>query len=603
MYLESNLHAFIKRYPEDFDLPSKVKNEVHYSNAKLAPTHHLIIEEKISKSRMMIFLGMGDAVFFKKMFAALKKQNFVFVLFERSTEVIKKLWSETDWREIIEHPRVFVFFGKKDSYTHAFEKEFTNSNLQAALGAYTFVKCHHLESESKTYDKMMEDFINAGSRGINRGAVFPEDTYIGIVNYFKNIDSLVSIPRLEEFRDLYKDLPGVVVSAGPSLKYSLAYLEKIKNSAVIVCVDAVYKLLISKNIIPHFVTCLERSGTQSFFENMTPQSETCLISTPVVQPETHAFFKGPQCFLPSFAHGHEFFYPNTKGNDLGASSATMAFVALNILGCKPIYLFGQDLAFDRYSDDSHVDGVWDDVREHGKNIHLNLKKESNNRNTNWVEGNDTKPILTQDCWVQFKEDFVRISQNRNSVIHNVIPVHYGAKIPGSVQVEPNQILEHFSKPEEVIRKQILFSGDAVKRKTEFLEAMRRAVVYFDEMLIPTVLELHQYLSEFYNYNPPLLDTAKLNKQYEECFSKLAHQENEIFQKDLFVVNGLLAPLFVYYIPKMNIDISKIQNEEIAFADRINKMVFVFFDHYKELLYWSLRLSDLLKKNLIIKSKT
>ncbi|MBF0492094.1 MAG: motility associated factor glycosyltransferase family protein [Deltaproteobacteria bacterium] len=601
-FIQNNIQKFLERYPQEKELASLLSSLPPNPQKVLNPSAHLSLDAELKKSRMLIFLGLGDALCFKRLFPILKDQNFIFVIFERSLEVLAKLWSEGDWTEFLEHPRTFWFLGKKTSYTREFQEAFSNISLVNSIGACTFVKLPDEALESNLYDQLLDLFIEAGSQQIQNVAAFPEDAYRGMMNYVRNTSKIASIPRLEEFKDYYRGMSGIVVSAGPSLKFCLPLLKKLQKHALVVCVDAVYKLLLSQGIIPHFVTSMERAATCEFFEGTPLQSQSCLITLPLLQPESLEAFQGPQVFLPSVGNGHEFFYPEHKGNDIGRSSATLAYAALALLGCDSIYLMGQDLAFDRFSEASHVSGVWNLVREEGECIHQKLKQEKIENNPNWIEGNNGQPILSRDCWKSFKEDFVRLGQKYSCKTFNIIPRDYGAKIPGVSQIEPEEALLHFDLSQDAWAKDIvpllqIPLEQKKKKEAETTETMQRAISFFDETFVPTILEMNQALSLYYQYNFPMVNGEELEKKYESLFNELEKAENLLLKKDSLVVNGLMLPFFQYLMPVMCIEISKVRNEPIPYVEKVQQIVNKLFGHYKDLLYWGMRVNDLLKRRL------
>ncbi len=183
-----------------------------------------------------------------------------------------------------------------------------------------------------------------------------------IENIFKNLKHLKNSTSVSRLFGKFQGYPGVIVSAGPSLKNNIRELEKLKSKAVIVAVDTSFKVLDKYNIKPHFVLTLD--AQKYSFKHFTGvrADKTILIADIVSCPSILNSYSGRKIISTTSKY-----YQDSNGNIVrettpvidwiekkgepfgdvqsGGSVATSAFDLLLNMGCDPIILIGQDLAY------------------------------------------------------------------------------------------------------------------------------------------------------------------------------------------------------------------------------------------------------------------
>ena len=203
-----------------------------------------------------------------------------------------------------------------------------------------------------------------------------------IENIFKNLKHIEYSIDVAELFGKFKGIPGIIVSAGPSLKNNIEELKKIKERAVIVAVDTSLKILKRHNIEPHFVLTLDaQKHSVKHFSGINPQN-TILIADIVSCPSILNSYNGYKIISTTSKY-----YQDATGNTIrettpmidwiekkcsplgdiqsGGSVSTSAFDLLLNMGCDPIILAGQDLAYTgreyhcsgTYHNDDWVSGI------------------------------------------------------------------------------------------------------------------------------------------------------------------------------------------------------------------------------------------------------
>lgn len=256
-------------------------------------------------------------------------------------------------------------------------------------------------------------------------------------NVAHNLARYVSTPPIDLLRDRFKGTPGIVVSAGPSLRRNVDLLAQAKGRAVICAVQTTLKPLLARGITPDFVTSLdfhEISG--HYFEGATGLEDVHLVAEPKATWHVLDGYPGPVSLLfNDFARlliGDEL--ANRDGLPAGATVAHLAFYLARYMGCDPIILIGQDLAYTGHV--FYVPGV---------EIHRTWRSELNRFNTletkEWerivrnrkilrtVPDNNGQPVYTDDLLFTYLEQFEKDIVSTAARVINA--TEGGARIAGT----------------------------------------------------------------------------------------------------------------------------------------------------------------------------
>jgi thioredoxin-like negative regulator of GroEL len=181
-----------------------------------------------------------------------------------------------------------------------------------------------------------------------------------IKNRLKMLPLLQSQGLLENLRDCFKGMPAVLVAGGPSLDKNIHLIEDLTQKAVILAVDTVLPVLQSHGIQPHFVSSIDPQAiTFEKIADCTIDDRTCLIASPHATPEVPRHFPLENVFW-TFSHKpiEKWINQMAGGKTTTPGAMTVAHVNLTaaiMMGCDPIILTGQDLAYSGYRD--HARGV------------------------------------------------------------------------------------------------------------------------------------------------------------------------------------------------------------------------------------------------------
>lgn len=169
-------------------------------------------------------------------------------------------------------------------------------------------------------------------------------------NLFHNMVTMVGCEhapalKLVDFFGKGAGKPAICVAAGPSMVDEIENLKRLSETHTIICVGRVFKQLRDAGVKVHYtVSCEMFDWDSAIFDDLGEVGDTILGYPAVVAPATLKKWTGKKlCFLdPESA-----ILLGEKSGMSGGNSVAhhMYNFAAEVLGCEPIYLVGQDLAY------------------------------------------------------------------------------------------------------------------------------------------------------------------------------------------------------------------------------------------------------------------
>ncbi|MCL2766154.1 MAG: DUF115 domain-containing protein [Peptococcaceae bacterium] len=355
---------------------------------------------QLNNAKMALCLGIGlgfELVHFAIDFSE-QTNTQVLLVIEKDLELFKLACCYSDLSKLLVKPNVFFLIGCQQDQLYVPLKSAIKTNSWY-LFLRAFKPFYHLSSL-----RLAKNYYLAAIRNVNEAAVHsvvdfgncPEDSLIGIENMLANMSVIVRNPGIDRLFGAFSGKPAIVAATGPSLNKNKHLLKSLDKKALLLCPDASLPILLDIGVRPHLVTSLERViATSTFFENLSPEqlTETYLAACPVVRKETYDLFHGPKVIVYRNLDHFKWLEIERGILDIKASSGNMAFKIAAAMGCDPIILIGQDLAFSREGA-THAAG----------NI-FGEKQEGMLHDILTVQGNDGQPIQTNSTLYSFLKGY------------------------------------------------------------------------------------------------------------------------------------------------------------------------------------------------------
>ena len=238
-------------------------------------------------------------------------------------------------------------------------------------------------------------------------------------NLLLNLDHYAAGAGLVDLEQVAAGHPAIVVSAGPSLHRSLDLLAApgVRQRAVIIAAQTTLRPLLAAGVRPHFVTALDfHEISRRFYEDLTPESvrDVTLVAEPKAHPVILDAFPGPiRCCANEFLDQVLGEHARPMGSlPAGATVAHLAVYLANFLGCNPIVLVGQDLAFTDglyYAPGTAIDEVWAPELNPFNTIEMMQWQRiaRHRKHLSRVAGADGRPVYTDGQMLTYLHQFER----------------------------------------------------------------------------------------------------------------------------------------------------------------------------------------------------
>ena len=423
------------------------------------------------------------------------------------------------------------------------ESYFERIDLALFQGIASYIHKPSYQIDPSFYDEMIKNITRyVSSRVSDLLTRFEfEEKWIG--NIFKNIKHLSSAEGIGEFFGAFRGYPGIIVSAGPSLKNNIYELAALRNRALIVAVDTAFKVLLQHNIRPHFVVTLDAQKYSLKHFLGAEEGETVLVADVVSCPSILDFYKGPRVISTTAKY-----YTDSSGamcrettplmdwvenytgsfGDIqsGGSVATTVFDMLLNFGCSSIILVGQDLAYTgreihctgTYHNDDWLPGI-----NRLKNLECINQGVIRKRKIKYVPGYGSgKPVITDFVFDLYKSWFEDSSSRVSVKVIN--STEGGAVIKNTVEAKLKNALPEKSpvkSPDSIIN-EIFKAGKGIFSKS------------LEKVLMERFVEIEKIISIF---ESSAIDDNKYN------IIKMIESEN-------------LYPLFRPFFRKINIYLAR-----------------------------------------------
>ncbi len=419
-------------------------------------------EKKLANPRLVIFLGFGLGY---QVFSFLERRppvNQFIILTEKDLRLIWIAFHRFDLTPMLTRDEIFCLFGVEEEelflrITSVVEK----GGLVRFAKAFEIIEIAASYKVNKGYyGTVLQTFNQALRETLNSIGNDPKDSLIGLDNTLINHRFYIEAPGINQLYGKFKKVPAIIVATGPSLNKNIDQLKGIEDKALIISVDASLKPLLKHGITPHLVTSLERVPlVRKFFTRIPPEElkGTYLVAIPLLTKDSLEAYKGEKIVaLRAFAH--YFWLDIDKGIlPIGPSAANMGFTVAEALGCDPIILMGQDLAYAP------------DGRTHAADNALGEKQEAilpERAETLWVKGNYTEKVLTTATWHMFLKNFEKLIESYGGTCVNA--TEGGAFIPGTRVMAFREATERYlnqtARAPEVIADTLKYPSISEKRE-------------------------------------------------------------------------------------------------------------------------------------------
>lgn len=383
---------------------------------------------------IIIIAGLGLGYLLKRVYISSKSK---IVVYEPEKNISDFTMAAVDLKEELESSRVFI--------TATMEE--LNNTLANIYGFNDNISVLKLKSSDLLYPDLINNLLFElpaikSSLQSNFTTLF-DKSWVWFQNAlfkFREDNTALTLNILE---DKFKEKAALIVSAGPSLDKNIETIRQNRGNFIIFCVNVAYKKLVSAGIIPDFTFYID-SGNYLYTIKDYDHSKTNIITHSVayfkvldeLKPnKIFTFYCKNDLFSRWIASITGFSLENyeTKG-----SVSHLALLAACNMGCNPIILTGQDLAYTDgkyYSDGS----FWGKENETNKVFQRKLEKTKQHA-TVQVKGQNGEILQSSYHYAGFIKHFEEFAKEKKAKIKLINCSPGGAQINGFENINLEEIV-------------------------------------------------------------------------------------------------------------------------------------------------------------------
>lgn len=237
-------------------------------------------------------------------------------------------------------------------------------------------------------------------------------------NDIRSMPYLIRSRGVAELRDVFKGKPAVCVATGPSLDKNVFRLIEARDRVVIIAVAQALRPLLAYGIKPDFITTVDFGETNiGHFRGLMNHDDIPLVCISRAYADLVRHWSGPKFVvgnpMPDHPNSTQAILEKKGFLDTGGSVSHMNMTFALSLGCDPVILIGQDLAWTNRSHTPLADEsgnvyitdnqqlIWD-----VKDERSNLKGQPYNQgNPVEVPGFYGRPVMTNRGLLSFLNTF------------------------------------------------------------------------------------------------------------------------------------------------------------------------------------------------------
>ena len=398
-----------------------------------------------------------------------------------------------DITSYINDERIFIALGSgEDILKHGMDMTIFDNNI---LHRHVYAYGKYLEPgnvDSKKFIKLFEKFF---VEMVSHMGFTKQYEHLVYENALCAINALNSNSTTNQLFNTIpvRDIPVIIVSAGPSLAKNCHELKKAKNKAIIVAVTHSMKILQNNDVIPDLISVIEPRG--HFFDDFNKNSENYLLCCVYASKEYQETFMGKMIYFGFDVFRELFSVKRTQEESYIYEETGLSVFITG--GFKNFILVGQDLAYDD-AGISHASG----------------EKEVLQKNQNGVfpetEGINGGIVKTREDWLIFKEYFEKRIREDNTL--NIIDAtEGGALIRGTRVMKLRDAIDEYCEREYPVAEWLktLPKGDEEEK-----EQIDDWFVQLSEMNQRVSVNLDRIIS----LNEEILDKWKNKEEWDDDFA-------------------------------------------------------------------------------------
>lgn len=454
------------------------------------------IEEKKDVKKLIIFgLAAGEHI------REIIKRNFSdidILIVEPCESIVELMNKDHDFINILKNNNIkIVHFNKKEIYkelnTFFSENDINRLSVQVYAN-YASIFRKEIDEFYEVYKSLLID-KNVQK---NTRLQFGKTWFNSLVSGFK---FFATEHFVSDYKDKYKNVPAIIVSAGPSLSKNIKELQKVDSNFLILPGGRTVKHLMDIGVKPSFLTIVDPGEiSYTLVEDVIEKIDTPLVCYEGTNKKVLEKHKGEKILFTQQEELNRVLNKDIGNLSSGGSVAHISTMFALKMGCNPIIFIGQDCAYT--GDKLHADEVYHNGEYVGK-----IKVDIGDSYVPSVDGGLVRTSIVLDGFRRYMETIVY--ENKDVVFINA--TEGGARIEGTIEMPLKDVLCKYGKNK--INNNIKLENINVKERKEKIKKFLIEYISNFNIIIDNCNKGIVLLQEFYN-------NVKLGKKIDKDIKKL-----------------------------------------------------------------------------------
>lgn len=537
---------------------------------------------RVHEGAIFFIAGIGNPVYAKILLEEHRQTKLNIVIYEPSKEIFLKVLESIDITDLLQKDAkcIFVIDGLtgvkvENVIQKMISVEVMDHIKTFILPNYEMIFAKEMLLFAKTIREKCESCATYINTRTNFSNVFAQNLFANapyILDGYKTKQLIEVIPR---------DIPAIIVAAGPSLNKNIKELKRAKGKAFIIAVDTAIKPLASEKIIPDMFAIVDGRKPLELI-NTEDAKKIPLLTSISAANSVLSFHTGKKFFYnEGYVYINSMFYRNGESFETvacGGSVATSAFALAFMIGIDTIILVGQDLALT--GNKTHADGTFQEKMETIDTSHSIM-----------VPGNIEKEVPTRGdfkMYLEWYNQYIKDCKEYRKQFKVINATEGGAKIDGTEVMTLKDAIDRECKKEIDIQECFeklhpVFDENERKKNLEFLQHTPEHYTEIRKAAIETN-KLYKNLDKLCQHgNLDIRAYEKILKKIKKMTKKIEGDSiyYEPIQETLVLANYIVKSEQFDTMKTMQEEGKEIARQGIIYTDMVKQCAELFEEYTKE----------------------
>ena len=410
-----------------------------------------------------IVFGLCCGEHIKKLLEKIGPKSKVLII-EVNKNLIKYWEISQELKTIFIDPRIIIAKGKEDIYKF-FNDYVTEININnIKVGFYSRYESIYKDELKEVYENIKNEVTRITS---NRNIkLHYGDIWFDLL--LKNLPYISKGIPVNDLKNQYKDVPAIIVSAGPSLNKNIHELQNVKSS-LILSGGRTLKALMERNIKLDFICAVDPlEESYKLVQGYIDKVKCPLVFYEGTNDKIVRDHKKEKIFSTNSQFINKLYKKHIQSLSSGGSVAhSMTFLAA-YMGCNPIIFVGQDLAYT--GEQGHAKCAEDSFRK----VTFEDYKKTDDIYVKDINGNEVRTSITLNSFKIALENIISLFPN----IKFINSTEGGVNIKGAENKNLKEVVEEIEGNERTPVK-LLPKKEEDKTK-ELLLQLRKVIKDLEE---------------------------------------------------------------------------------------------------------------------------